>query len=137
MDMRVKYPSLELNWLPKPKDISIPDIFIVDDYNYSGCYWHPQYGEDILDGKCVSLENGLIVIKSDTSPSTIAHEFRHHLQYMNGIDFEIMDWNFNKPYKDAIKEYYTQSITEMDALLYECRLYPDDNNMQSLEWCYE
>ena len=134
---KIKHPSLELNWLPKDKDVSIPDIFIVNNYDYSGCYFSPEWNEAVLDDICVSLENGLIVIKSDTSPSTIAHEFRHHLQYVNGFDLGIVEWSFNKPYKDAIKEYYTNSITEMDALLYECTLYPDDNNVQCLEWLNE
>ena len=130
----VRFPSLELNWLPKCKQLSIPDVFIIDDYDYSGCYYNPQQNEVILDGKCVPLKNGLIVIRIDTSPSTIAHEFRHHQQYMNGIDLSIQEWNFNKPYKDAIIEYYTKSFTEMDALLFECNHYPDDWNMQWMEW---
>jgi len=131
---KIKHPSLELNWLPKPKQMSIPDIYIVDNYDYSGCYYKPQRNEAILDDRCVSLENGLIVIKRDTSPSTIAHEFRHHLQYMNGINSEIQEWDFNKPFKDAIIEYYTNSFSEMDALLYECKYYPDDDNMEWFEW---
>ena len=131
---RIKIPSLELNWLPKPKQLSIPDICIVDDYDYSGCYYHPQWNEAVLDDKCVSLENGLIVIRIDTSPSTIAHEFRHHLQYMRGFDFGVQEWDFNKPFKDAIIEYYSESFTEMDALLFECKHYPDDDNMEWIEW---
>lgn len=130
----IKHPSLELNWLPKQKEVPIPDIVIVDNYDYSGCYYSPEYAEVILDDRCFSTENGLIVLKSDTSPSTVAHEFRHHLQHINGVDFGIVDWDFNKPYKDAIIEYYTESPTEMDALLYECKHYPDDDNMQWLEW---
>ena len=131
---KIKHPSLELNWLPKPKQLSIPDIFIVSNYDYSGCYYSPEYCEVELDGKCVSVENGLIVIESDTSPSTIAHEFRHHLQWCHGVDSEIQEWNFNKPFKDAIIEYYTNSLTEMDALLFECKHYPDDDNMEWFEW---
>ena len=132
----IKYPSLELNWLPKAKGVPLPDVCIVDDYDYSGCYYYPEYSEVELDGKCVSIENGLIILKSDTSPSTIAHEFRHHLQWWYGLEVEGVEWDFNKPYEDAIIEYYTKSITEMDALLYECNHYPDDYNMQNYEWLF-
>ena len=130
----IKHPSLELNWLPKAKDVPLPNMFVVDDYDYSGCYYNPEYAEVELDGKCVSIENGLIIIKSNTSPSTIAHEFRHHLQWWYGMDLGAVAWDFHKPYKDAIVEYYTKSLTELDALLYECKHYPDDDNMQNYEW---
>lgn len=132
---KVRFPSLELNWLSKSKDISIPEIYIVDDFDYSGCYYSPEFNETILDNTCISIgNNGLIVIKSDISPATIAHEFRHHLQFVYGMDFDHSEWNDNKSYKDAIIEYYSTSITEMDALLYEYKQYPDDHNTEWFEW---
>lgn len=124
-------PSIELKWLKPDKQISLPDI-VYGRIPSQGAYYEPRWAEVEIDGRNYSLEKGLIVI--DDSPdalikSTLAHEFRHHMQYLHGV-FEIYDvklFNRNIPYNDAIIDFFTTCPYEFDALIYEMKY---DHN-----WC--
>ena len=135
--MKVKYPSLELNWLKFPKDISIPDIITVgvDDFNYGGCYYEPEWNSISVSDRSFSLERGLLVVREDNYESTLVHEFRHHVQRVHfGIKPDGIEWEEGESYKNSIIKYFTSSVTEMDALLYELKHYPDDVNLEWYEW---
>lgn len=136
--MRISLPSLEINWLKFfPKDVILPDIVVIGEHNYDygGCYYKPEWAEICVEGRNYSLEKGLIVVRDDQDGSTLAHEFRHHLQRVYyGIEFPSQEFNFDIPYKDAIIKYFTSSWIEMDALLYELSKKPTDTNLEWYEW---
>lgn len=136
--MKVKNPSLELNWLKYPKDVSIPDIVVIgeDDYAYAGCYYEPEEDAEIyVDDKPYGLERGILLIREDQFEPTIVHEFRHHLQTIHfGWKPEGHDFDFDNDYKDSIIKYFTTNKFEMDALLYELKYYPTDVNLEWMEW---
>ena len=76
-----------------------------------------------------------MVVREDNYESTLAHEFRHHLQRVHfGIKPDVIEWDIGENYKDSIIKYFTSSVTEMDALLYEVKYYPDDVNLEWYEW---
>lgn len=138
--MKIKNPSLELNWLKFPKDISIPDIIIisVDEYDFAGGYYSPnKYSEIYVDGREYTMERGILLIREDQNEATISHEFRHHQQMIDfGWKLDEYDYEFNtdNEYKDAIIDYYTDNIPELDALLYEVKHSPDETNLEEYEW---
>jgi hypothetical protein len=135
--MKISIPSLEIRWLKYPKIISPPTIVIVDELDdYSGCYIHPQGGEAWVDGSPHTLRDGLIVASAHSNyESTIAHEFRHHMQYVYvGMKFDSKPLRTDIPYRDAIVKYFTNSMTEMDALQYEMSKVKSDVCMEWYEW---
>lgn len=126
---RVKNPSLELNWLPNSflKGLPTPNIALVSDSGYSGAYYqHQDYAWDDMDLRSKPLI--IIDICITDAASTIAHEMRHHWQYHNGIEFDNVAWNRDINYYDALIEYYTKSYTEFDALRFERKFAPDEDN---------
>lgn len=132
--MKIRYPSLELNWLSKKKWYSYPDIVYMKNNSYSGCYYHPQDVVVQLDDKEYELINGLIVINEGDDPATIAHEFRHHQQYLEGYDNKNpQTFNNEVSYRQAVKEYFTTCKFEWDCLLYELKHYPDEHNQNWYE----
>lgn len=135
--MKISMPSLELNWLKYPKDISIPDIIVIgiDDFDYGGCYYEPEMGEVWLNETPYTLDRGLLIVREDCYESTLCHEFRHHLQLVDmGIEPDVVEFRTDLDYKDAIIDYFTQSVTERDALLYELKHFPNDYTLQWYEW---
>ena len=128
---------IELNWLRgRDNDIPLPKIVIVNNYIYAGAYFHPRNDYVYNNGRIVDLKKGLIAICSelDDPGSTIAHEWRHHWQFFNGIDFDNIQFDHDKCYKNETIKYYCNSKTEMDALLFEIKMYPDDDNQLYYEW---
>lgn len=115
----------------KDKDIPKPKVVYEKNDDMGGVYHHPDK----------NYKYGLIKI-CDISESeeeeTLAHEYRHHWQYFNGVkDLNEIDYNeylrlFHSNYKLGIQLYFTESIIEMDALTFCYR-----NNFHSdtlLEW---
>jgi len=99
----------DLNWLPHSlfKGITYPTVVLEEEekeQSYSG-YYTPGTGI-------------ITVVPTSTVASTIAHEFRHYLQDLNGI---CVGSNFQEgnSYEEAIREYFLTQPTEMDALLFE------------------
>lgn len=135
--MKIKHPSLELNWIPKPKDIPMPNIVVESVFNCSAYYVEPESEQHEINGHFYDIDNGLIVINENEVDvifaGTLAHEYRHHWQYYSGIEIDSI-WEIKSDYKSAIIEYFTTYPIEMDALIFEMKLYPEDYKSQWWEW---
>lgn len=132
---KVKYPSLELNWLPNSllKGISLPKIVISDTEGYSGAYYlkgcpYEEFGYN-------NLKHGIIEISTcGDYLSTLIHEWRHHWQRENGWNLGGFDWNSGVSYKKSIIKYFTTLPHEMDALKFEIKYAPSDLNLSWWDW---
>lgn len=118
--------SLELNWIRKKvdKSIPIPEVVYHPLDKAGGKYYQPNNCELYdPDGKPYLMRYGVIVIDPEYEPfqSTIAHEWRHHWQYYNGIKFDIspIDLFDNFDYDTALLKYFTESNTEQDAVRFQ------------------
>ena len=132
----VTHPSLEISWLPNSitKGLVTPQIRYVSDVDYGGAYYKVQHH----DNDWGNLKKRPIIdvdIGNDT-PSTIAHEYKHHEQTYNKGGLVNLKWRVPKgsTYKAAIVHYFTHSWSEMDALLFECNIAPCETNMEWLRW---
>ena len=132
--------STELNWLVrKSKGISKPVICFADIEDVAGCYHSPKRGEVMYGGRYYILDKGLLVIDSKQSDedmlNTIVHEWRHHMQYMSGIDLGLIEWEEKDlSYEDSIIYFFSSIRTEMDALIYSNILAPSDATLEWEEW---
>lgn len=116
---------MSINWLPLShrKNISQVKVIIEDDIGqpYSGYY---AIGTKTLVAVYRNLGGGSL-------ESTIAHEFRHHVQYeTNNISLKVVSFNTNITYEKAIRQYFRSSLSELDALIYEHKYAKSDLN----EW---
>lgn len=126
--------SLELNWIRKKVDKSIPTPEVMF-YPLDGCsgkYYSPDTKNEIfdLDGKGYWMRYGVLVINPEIPmvDSIIAHEWRHHWQYYHGIEFEISPSVDHENYYESLVKYFTNSKTEKDAVRFECKytgVYPE------------
>ncbi len=107
----------ELSWLPLSdrKNIDLPNI-LWEEYTgqeYGGYYEHGS-------------TNLVIVMRDErTVDSTIAHEFKHYLQYINGnssINGSDLTVFSKYDYNTAITIYFKTQPHELDALLYEHKI---------------
>ena len=123
-------PALECRWLARRlRHLPVPDVVYVDSLKVGGFY-HPPTEDPIFHRGVVAppARNGLIVVGvhyDDVDPSTLAHEFRHHWQYHNGIEFDHIPLNSDvegDQWWDHIYDYFTKSKTENDALMFEYRV---------------
>lgn len=101
----------DLLWLPNSllKNIKIPKITYEEDkgQDYGGYYTH---GSNIL----------VVVYNEEYNASTIAHEFCHHLQYIEGRANHVqVSWETGDNYEASIKKYFSTCWWEMEALLFE------------------
>lgn len=116
---------MSVNWLPLShrKNISQVKVIVEDDVGQSyGGYYTP--GSKILVAVYRSHGGGSL-------EATIAHEYRHHIQYeTNNISLKIVSFNTNTTYEKAIRQYYRSSLSELDALVYEYKYAKSDLN----EW---
>lgn len=134
-------PSLELNWLCKDKDISLPRIVFAEMKNCGGFYVPPEKDEYYFNGTYYEREKGILFIGDTNDDSfvinAIAHEWRHHWQFVSGFDFDHAELNCDLEYKDIIIDYFKSSWTEMDALLFSLEMYPDNEALEWYEWLIE
>ena len=115
----------ELSWLPNHllKDVTLPKVRYVDENNqsYGGYYTHKS---KILT--VVTYDEELIA-------STIAHEFKHYLQEVNGcLGNNPPNWAKYESkfgYDKGIRNYFKYNKTEYEALLFEYKYAKD--------WCNE
>jgi hypothetical protein len=114
----------EFSWLPNSllKDIELPKI-----------YWEVE--ADQYYGGYYNNENKYMVIVENENQylSTIAHEFMHHLQNIQGrkIDniFHFGKLSYRKmSYEDQIKKYFRTNPDEYEALLFENKMVKTDLN---------
>jgi hypothetical protein len=116
--------SLELNWIRKRVDKTIPLPEVVYLPDIAGRYYSPDKQNELYDfgGKPYSMKYGVIVINSkldnDAQRLNIAHEWRHHWQKYNGFPFSTPKYSSHQVsnnYKLA-RQYFLTSISELDAL---------------------
>lgn len=103
-----------------------------------GFYQKPKNIEWFIDDRYVDGRFGLIVVATmdgdQVARSTLAHEWRHHWQQHNGIPPDNAHWNpAGMTWEQAIRKYFRQSKTEMDALLFEQKVAPCDSTRQMLD----
>lgn len=73
--------SRYLGWLRRHwKDLPVPRVFQMDGLDACGCYFSPGGTLEVEDVAEYEIPAGAIVLGSDPSPSTVAHEWRHHWQ---------------------------------------------------------
>ena len=110
--------SSDTSWLPLSDRKNIPQVKVVyEEYcgqNYSGYYYFNTIVIALHPGECHNFV-----------ASTIAHEFRHHIQrVLNQHSVpaipvpEDIETNYNK----AIRRYFRYNISEMDALVYQNKI---------------
>ena len=134
--MIVKCPSLETRWIrPMFKQVSQP-VVVWDEQeeNASGLYYHPAPEEVCIAGCNVPQDKGIIVIGSYNSEvreagSTIAHEWRHHLQTVEfGWTYDGIGWNKPpmepKEYERKLTQFFRRSRSEADALRFQLKAEP-------------
>lgn len=136
--IKIKYPSLEYNWLPNSlrKGLVTPRLYLSDDESVGGQYWAEQdwasdyWGFDLSEGP-------IIILAGLQTPGTIAHEYRHHWQRHNLMpELDGKQWHTPDDwdaYWDAIVDYFRSSICEFDALRYQIQLAPDDFALECWE----
>lgn len=115
----------ELNFIPLSyrKNVTLPRVIIEPklDQVYGGYY---------VDGLIVAVEGEHI-------ESTLAHEFRHHLQDYYGcksVPVTISDEDSTyENYPRFIRNYFRASWSEMDALLFESKITPTPVNKYWLQ----
>ena len=131
--------SLNLNWIRKKSDktILMPEV-VYQDIVYDGLYLSPETSEvQDYTGKYVYSKYGFIVlsINCEREDEIIAHEWRHHWQFMNGwiydgIGFDVSDETTS--YETKIKNYFKQSQSEMDALFFQTKFVGVDEYWKEL-----
>ena len=134
--MIVKYPSLETRWIrPLFKDVRQPLVVFNETPEYGGAYHKPHPGEAFIDGRFIPCDTGIIEISpaSNGEPSevgsTIAHEWRHHLQRTYfAWEYDGIGWNVPEAerlgYEKSIRRYFRESRSEADALRFQLRASP-------------
>jgi hypothetical protein len=126
---------LELRWLKPPKHVPLPDVCIVEDIDYNGLYYRPNNKRYLLGGR-VHLNNKGTIVVASLDPQILAHEFRHHLQYLGGMKQDFIDGVVRRKTLESIGvvnlslethcDFYKNSATEWDALMYQHIKSPSD-----------
>jgi len=135
---RIKYPSLHLNWIRNlDKTICNPILIYADEEcEYSGCFVHPFNGEWWFEDFPIDGEKGIMIISGETEneANTIAHEFRHLWQFINGWKYDSFKWKHTRDYKKQIINFFRSSKMEMDALLWSQKKAPCNMCEEWIEW---
>ena len=140
------YTGIELGWLSKGDGIPMPRIEFVEWMDYAGGHYFAPTGDvlELADGRELLCDKGIIFISYDPDVTSdehiiasIAHEYRHHWQWYNfgelhGVDMLEVQPDVLDDWDTMIVAYYSQSYTELDALLFEHRKYPTATSGRSL-----
>jgi len=132
-------PSFDLRWLKPAKDISLP-LIVRGDFgprSFGGRYTPPERAEDDSYSSPLPLDRGIIAVNCNRlaringrhveEADTIAHEFRHHEQFLRGYNFRAtwtpnnLDWGYGEEYDRNIRLYIRRNPTEQDAMRYAYR----------------
>jgi hypothetical protein len=135
MTYRLRYPSLELNWLPNSvrKGLPTPDVIVTDNEDCGGRYWRQgNYEHDLLG--FAPRRRAVIELACIADESTLAHEYRHHWQTHKLGTLDSVRWVLGPSYRDSIVRYFRSSRTEMDALLFQVKHASTDLGLEWLEW---
>lgn len=134
-----RYPSLALRGLVplSEKDVPAVPIVYMEDSEIGGMYHRPVRRECQIGQRFYDLRRGLILLSLlscsdfeisdnyDYEATGLAHEWRHHWQHWHGYESDSLGWpppGAFDSYNQQIREFYTQSYTEMDALLFSWRV---------------
>jgi hypothetical protein len=137
-----KHPSLELSWLPLSdrKTMPTPAVAFMDLDWCSACYLRRGDRHENLESTGAT---DMIVLSThwggDIRPSCIAHEYRHMQQhYLPDLPKAYADGMLQLDFGDtreswlkSIRQFYRAMPWESDALRYELRLSPDQQNEES------
>lgn len=136
-----------MRWLKPPKDLPLPAVLVHELGHTGGEYWSPSKVPIWIEGrKTCDRSRGIIVLDPEADASTLAHEFRHHLQVLNNWTNDspapelVESWfkDFKRkgivnPWQETMYEYFTTSKMELDALLYEHKKYPTVYSIELLQ----
>jgi hypothetical protein len=131
--------SIELNWLSRrDKQIPLPALVFGSLNGPQGVCYAPWWGEVEVDGVLHGTDKGLIVIDPDEATSvaaTLAHEWRHHWQTMNGWKIAGSNHDFSDPdtYWGNIRDFFRSQPWEMDALRFELAMAPCEMAKQFMD----
>ena len=119
--------------LLKHKQVLLPEfVFGSPEGGCQGYYRQPADCELLVGDKYVDQKNGVCVITDlcEDDLGAMAHEFRHHLQWLSDWTYDgvPLSWNDPDTYAANITEYFTTSRSEMDALLFERSVSSNDLN---------
>lgn len=105
------------------KHLPPPKLLAATLKDESGYYLRPQRDELLFDRRHHDLSHGLIVYQpGDYEANTIAHEYRHHLQWCYGV-LRHTEFNHALDYETAIVAFFAQPI-EQDAQRWASRVAP-------------
>lgn len=113
---------------------------MVEDMEVGGLYAQPEKDEIFIDGHFYPMDKGIIVISTEQGEdidATLAHEYRHHWQFVNGWRYDGIGRWANVPgqnYEEKIINYFMQSRSEMDAHLFSMKYAREDYTMIWQEW---
>ena len=130
---------LMLRTIARPdKQISLPPVVVVESFHMGGMYCAPTNREILLEGRYHSLVEGLILlvaVPGGDLDANLAHEYRHHWQWMNGWKFDGVEYSDSKQsYKRNVIRYFMGSRSEMDAHLFSLPYIRKDYPLQWQEW---
>jgi len=141
----VRYPSLELNWLPNSdrKGLSDPAIIHGEDGDTGGGYYSADKYNNFerFDNRMVHMRRGVIYVDHSWGdhgfiPAVIAHEFRHHYQHVTLPNrllclSPVHDWykTEGRPYNERIIRHFLFQWLEWDAFRYEARIMSTEENV--------
>jgi hypothetical protein len=133
-------PGMETRWLSRhDRHLPTPSVVYVQGLSFGGLYVPPWHEVQIVEGIEIPPSNGTIMIGEwgDEMPPAgiLAHEWRHHWQQWNGWKYDGIGWNSPADYTTAIREYFTKSRSEMDALKYETMRASCDHSKWVLSIC--
>ena len=123
--------SLETNWIRKKTDktLPIPEIMEFPLVGAGGRYYAPDPKNEIftITGKPLSMRYGVIVVgnkyEDNVKAGIIAHEWRHHMQHYAGLKYDRPQCNSyeakGKKYNNVVRQYFSTSQAEMDALRFQ------------------
>ena len=103
---------------PSDKDIPQPAVCLVSGYQAGGCYYHPSQSEVQLGNRFIDAERGILVMDINSEDDSLAHEWRHHWQFINGWVYDGHQWGSGADYWTNLKRYFRTSRSEMDALVF-------------------
>lgn len=149
----VKYPSLELRFLPTSflKQLHImPRLVYVERGGVSGYYAQPDDDERMVASSFVPENRGIICVNTLADADqdsrylvdSLAHEVRHHWQYIQGLTTfwdrpDEQNWYYlaeTFEYKEAIVKYLTLNWDELDAVLFARRFSHCPHTEEWVEW---
>ena len=123
-----------MGWLSRiDKTLPMPNLVYVEDLDVGGCYVPPTNEPVGIDDIEIENPHGTIVVNHSRAydplyfkeSSVLAHEWRHHWQFFNGIDDGRRkgDFDFSNyyTYESEMVKFFSNSYNEFDALRFEIK----------------